>query len=59
MAGLSTVRACNAEDMLRDQFDDKQDVHTAAWLVTKSIYVHKTKVRLFTPFIAQERLVRF
>lgn len=34
MAGLSTVRACNAEMMLADQFDDKQDVHTAAWYLT-------------------------
>lgn len=34
MAGLNTVRACQAQDMLRDQFDDKQDVHTAAWYLT-------------------------
>lgn len=31
MAGLPTVRACSAEEMLRIQFDDKQDIHTAAW----------------------------
>ncbi|CAG5018010.1 unnamed protein product [Parnassius apollo] len=34
MAGLTTVRASNAEEMLRKQFDDKQDVHTAAWYLT-------------------------
>ncbi|XP_068628985.1 ATP-binding cassette subfamily C member 4-like [Battus philenor] len=34
MAGLTTVRACNAEEMLRIQFDEKQDVHTAAWYLT-------------------------
>ncbi|XP_034841111.1 ATP-binding cassette sub-family C member 4-like [Maniola hyperantus] len=34
MAGLTTVRACGAQDMLRTQFDDKQDVHTAAWYLT-------------------------
>ncbi|CAG5018016.1 unnamed protein product [Parnassius apollo] len=31
MAGLTTIRASNAQEMLRIQFDDKQDVHTAAW----------------------------
>lgn len=39
MAGLNTVRACGAQEMLRDQFDDKQDAHTAAWLV----YIHMYK----------------
>ncbi|PZC86949.1 hypothetical protein B5X24_HaOG200304 [Helicoverpa armigera] len=34
MSGLNTVRACGAQEMLRDQFDDKQDVHTAAWYLT-------------------------
>ncbi|CAH2068608.1 unnamed protein product, partial [Iphiclides podalirius] len=34
MAGLATVRACNAEEMLRIQFDEKQDVHTSAWYLT-------------------------
>ncbi|KAJ8734792.1 hypothetical protein PYW08_014042 [Mythimna loreyi] len=34
MAGLNTVRACGAQEMLRNQFDDKQDVHTAAWFLT-------------------------
>ncbi|XP_013166628.1 PREDICTED: multidrug resistance-associated protein 4-like [Papilio xuthus] len=34
MAGLPTVRACSAEEMLRVQFDEKQDVHTAAWYLT-------------------------
>lgn len=34
MAGLATVRACGAEEMLRVHFDDKQDVHTAAWFLT-------------------------
>ncbi|CAH4030805.1 unnamed protein product [Pieris brassicae] len=34
MAGLSTVRACEAQDMLRIQFDKKQDVHTASWYLT-------------------------
>ncbi|XP_028175944.1 probable multidrug resistance-associated protein lethal(2)03659 [Ostrinia furnacalis] len=34
MAGLSTVRACGAQELLRKQFDDKQDVHTAAWYIT-------------------------
>ncbi|KAG7304444.1 hypothetical protein JYU34_011386 [Plutella xylostella] len=34
MAGLGTVRACGAEAMLRRQFDEKQDVHTAAWYLT-------------------------
>ncbi|CAK1548541.1 unnamed protein product [Leptosia nina] len=34
MAGLSTVRACGAQDMLRIQFDKKQDVHTASWYLT-------------------------
>ncbi|XP_072936017.1 ATP-binding cassette subfamily C member 4-like [Epargyreus clarus] len=34
MAGLGTVRACGAQPMLRTQFDDKQDVHTAAWYLT-------------------------
>ncbi|KAG6458673.1 hypothetical protein O3G_MSEX010994 [Manduca sexta] len=41
MAGLPTVRSCNAEAMLRDQFDDKQDVHTAAWylmLITNTAF---------------------
>ena len=31
MSGLGTVRACEAEELLKIQFDDKQDVHTAAW----------------------------
>ncbi|KAI5634784.1 ABC transporter transmembrane region domain-containing protein [Phthorimaea operculella] len=34
MAGLTTVRACGAQHLLRVQFDDKQDVHTAAWYLT-------------------------
>ncbi|CAG5018046.1 unnamed protein product [Parnassius apollo] len=34
MAGLTTIRASNAQEMLRVQFDDKQDVHTAAWYLT-------------------------
>ncbi|GBP63239.1 Probable multidrug resistance-associated protein lethal(2)03659 [Eumeta japonica] len=34
MAGLSTIRACNAQSMLRQHFDEKQDVHTAAWYLT-------------------------
>ncbi|CAG4922635.1 unnamed protein product [Colias eurytheme] len=34
MAGLATVRACNAQHMLRIQFDDKQDVHTASWYLS-------------------------
>ncbi|XP_013195016.2 ATP-binding cassette sub-family C member 4 [Amyelois transitella] len=34
MAGITTVRACGAEEMLRRQFDDKQDVHTSAWYLT-------------------------
>ncbi|XP_053600881.1 ATP-binding cassette subfamily C member 4-like [Plodia interpunctella] len=34
MSGLTTVRACGAEEMLRRQFDDKQDVHTSAWYLT-------------------------
>ncbi|CAH0722547.1 unnamed protein product, partial [Brenthis ino] len=34
MAGLATVRACGAQAMLREQFDYKQDVHTAAWYLT-------------------------
>ncbi|XP_075982862.1 ATP-binding cassette subfamily C member 4-like [Anticarsia gemmatalis] len=34
MAGLATVRACDAQHMLRTHFDDKQDVHTAAWFLT-------------------------
>ncbi|XP_075982875.1 ATP-binding cassette sub-family C member 4-like [Anticarsia gemmatalis] len=34
MAGLGTVRACDAQEMLRKQFDDKQDIHTAAWYLT-------------------------
>ncbi|XP_059049024.1 ATP-binding cassette subfamily C member 4-like [Achroia grisella] len=34
MAGLATVRACGAQEILRRQFDDKQDVHTAAWYLT-------------------------
>ncbi|KAG7304443.1 ABCC5 [Plutella xylostella] len=42
MAGLGTVRACGAEAMLRRQFDEKQDVHTAAWylsLVTNAAFI--------------------
>ncbi|KAF9793965.1 hypothetical protein SFRURICE_015617 [Spodoptera frugiperda] len=34
MSGLGTVRACEAQEMLKVQFDDKQDVHTAAWYLT-------------------------
>ncbi|XP_048006653.1 ATP-binding cassette subfamily C member 4-like [Leguminivora glycinivorella] len=34
MAGLTTVRACGAQPMLQRHFDDKQDVHTAAWYLT-------------------------
>ncbi|XP_063373553.1 ATP-binding cassette subfamily C member 4-like [Cydia amplana] len=34
MAGLTTVRACGAQVMLQRHFDDKQDVHTAAWYLT-------------------------
>ncbi|CAK1599824.1 unnamed protein product [Parnassius mnemosyne] len=34
MAGLTTIRASKAEEMLRIQFDEKQDVHTAAWYLT-------------------------
>ncbi|KAJ8713562.1 hypothetical protein PYW07_013932 [Mythimna separata] len=34
MSGLSTVRACEAEALLKIQFDAKQDVHTAAWYLT-------------------------
>ncbi|KAL0850163.1 hypothetical protein ABMA28_012038 [Loxostege sticticalis] len=33
MAGLATVRACGAQALLRKQFDQKQDVHTAAWYI--------------------------
>ncbi|KAJ8716035.1 hypothetical protein PYW08_013320 [Mythimna loreyi] len=34
MSGLSTVRACQAEELLKVQFDEKQDVHTSAWYLT-------------------------
>ncbi|KAJ0181195.1 hypothetical protein K1T71_003280 [Dendrolimus kikuchii] len=34
MAGLTTIRANGAQAMLRRHFDDKQDVHTAAWYLT-------------------------
>ncbi|PZC73708.1 hypothetical protein B5X24_HaOG200327 [Helicoverpa armigera] len=41
MSGLTTVRACQAEEQLKVQFDAKQDVHTAAWylvLVTNAAF---------------------
>lgn len=34
MAGLSTVRVCRAQQMLRVQFDQHQDIHTGAWYMT-------------------------
>ncbi|XP_041973563.1 ATP-binding cassette subfamily C member 4-like [Aricia agestis] len=34
MSGLATVRACQAQTMLCQQFDAKQDVHTAAWYMS-------------------------
>ncbi|XP_041973565.1 ATP-binding cassette subfamily C member 4-like isoform X1 [Aricia agestis] len=34
MSGLATVRACQAQTMLCQQFDAKQDVHTAAWYLS-------------------------
>ncbi|CAB3237262.1 unnamed protein product [Arctia plantaginis] len=34
MAGLGTVRASEAQDMLLKHFDEKQDIHTAAWFLT-------------------------
>ncbi|CAB3220069.1 unnamed protein product [Arctia plantaginis] len=41
MTGLVTVRAFDAQNMLIKQFDEKQDIHTAAWyltLVTNNAY---------------------
>ncbi|CAH0405961.1 unnamed protein product [Chilo suppressalis] len=34
IAGLVSVRAYGAQEILAKQFDDKQDVHTAAWYLT-------------------------
>ncbi|XP_032517438.2 ATP-binding cassette sub-family C member 4-like [Danaus plexippus] len=34
LAGLATIRACDAVPILRVQFDDKQDIHTAAWYLS-------------------------
>ncbi|CAH0584374.1 unnamed protein product [Chrysodeixis includens] len=34
MSGLSSVRAFQSEELLKIHFDDKQDVHTAAWYLT-------------------------
>ncbi|XP_075979217.1 putative multidrug resistance-associated protein lethal(2)03659 [Anticarsia gemmatalis] len=34
MSGLATVRASDAQKMLLKQFDDKQDIHTAAWYLS-------------------------
>ncbi|VVC94182.1 unnamed protein product [Leptidea sinapis] len=34
MAGLATIRSSEAQEMLRIQFDEKQDVHTASWYLT-------------------------
>nr|ACZ64280.1 ATP-binding cassette sub-family C member 4 [Trichoplusia ni] len=34
MSGLSTVRAFQSEELLKIHFDDKQDVHSAAWYLT-------------------------
>ncbi|CAG9783009.1 unnamed protein product [Diatraea saccharalis] len=34
ISGLVSVRAFGAQEMLIKQFDDKQDVHTAAWYLT-------------------------
>lgn len=31
LTGLSTVRAYNAENILRDEFDLHQDTHSACW----------------------------
>ncbi|XP_056634445.1 ATP-binding cassette subfamily C member 4-like isoform X1 [Diorhabda sublineata] len=32
--GMATIRACKAEEMLREEFDHHQDVHTSAWYLT-------------------------
>ncbi|CAG9575824.1 unnamed protein product [Danaus chrysippus] len=34
MSGLATIRACDAVHILKVQFDDKQDIHTAAWYLS-------------------------
>lgn len=34
--GLSTVRACNKQDILKREFDNHQDTHTACWYMVIS-----------------------
>lgn len=33
LSGLSTVRAFNAEHLLRNEFDNHQDTHSACWFM--------------------------
>ncbi|XP_041973568.1 ATP-binding cassette sub-family C member 4-like [Aricia agestis] len=49
MAGLTTVRACDAQTMLLAQFDEKQDVHTSAWYLTLAT---NTSFAIWLSFIA-------
>ncbi|PSN33294.1 hypothetical protein C0J52_21150, partial [Blattella germanica] len=37
MTGLTTIRVCGAQDMVKRAFDSRQDEHTAAWSLFVSI----------------------
>ncbi|KAI2474194.1 ATP binding cassette (ABC) transporter subfamily C member [Diabrotica virgifera virgifera] len=32
--GITTIRAANAQNILKDEFDENQDAHTSAWYLT-------------------------
>lgn len=35
MTGITTIRACKAQEALLSEFDSHQDLHTSAWYLTQ------------------------